>query len=499
VKEFECLYKCSKEASWAQWISQGCTPSCGKRQDATETFRRYCIDNKGNVVDDNFCPGASSKTVMCKQDLPRCGEWGSWTSGECSKTCGKGTHKLTRECPKNSICIGDSVKYEDCQVQECGVWSKWYTDTCSASCGGGVLEFVRVCSSCSGCEGDAEKVEACNTAPCGSGSWSVWVQSSCSKSCGGGTRTTLRRCSINGACEGSQEIVEECNTDVCDINECLANDGVGDCVNGATCNNNDGSFTCSCAPGWQGELCDVDINECLANDGVGDCVNEAKCTNTDGSFTCTCAAGWEGNLCENAPPVRSCGDFNQQTSGVHKVRLFEDDDTTYEITCNGGGWLVFQNRESASDFYLPWNDYVQGFGDKKHNFWLGLELLHKLTTTHEYELRIELENYSGAKLYAEYSTFSIGPGLGYQLTVGGYSGNAGDMMTYHNGQRFSTKDRDQDSDSSMHCAEYYQGAWWYKSCHDSNLNAVFAQQSHGGIAWGGSGWKKTTKMMIRRK
>ena len=40
-----------------------------------------------------------------------------------------------------------------------------------------------------------------------------------------------------------------------DTNECLANGGVGDCINGATCTNNDGSFTCNCGDGWDGQLC----------------------------------------------------------------------------------------------------------------------------------------------------------------------------------------------------------------------------------------------------
>ena len=44
---------------------------------------------------------------------------------------------------------------------------------------------------------------------------------------------------------------------ITDINECLANNGVGDCLNGATCNKNDGSFTCKCAPGWTGDRCAV--------------------------------------------------------------------------------------------------------------------------------------------------------------------------------------------------------------------------------------------------
>ena len=40
-----------------------------------------------------------------------------------------------------------------------------------------------------------------------------------------------------------------------------------------------------------------DIDECAANGGVGDCVNGATCDNIDASFTCNCAAGWEGTLC----------------------------------------------------------------------------------------------------------------------------------------------------------------------------------------------------------
>jgi len=289
VKEFDCIYKCNKEANWAAWISQGCTPNCGKRKDATETFRRYCIDNKGNVVNDNSCPGASSKTVKCKQDLPPCGEWGSWTAGECSKTCGKGTHKLTRECPKNSICIGDSVKYEDCQVQECGVWGDWYTGSCSASCGGGQIKSLRACSSCSACEGDAEKVEACNTAPCGSGSWSVWLKSLCSVSCGGGTRTTLRRCSTPGACEGSEEIVEECNTDVCDIDECSSNP----CQNGAVCTEGVNSYECACPDGWIGTNCQ-EIDDCFSKP----CQNDGICNDGVNSYTCACAKGWIGKDCD---------------------------------------------------------------------------------------------------------------------------------------------------------------------------------------------------------
>ena len=64
-------------------------------------------------------------------------------------------------------------------------------------------------------------------------------------------------------------------------------------------------------------------------------------------------------------------------------------------------------------------------------FFIGNELLHKLTTSRKYKLRIELMDFSGASRFAQYSTFSVGSrDSGYKLSVGGYSGNAGMRWRY---------------------------------------------------------------------
>ncbi|ELU01068.1 hypothetical protein CAPTEDRAFT_79173, partial [Capitella teleta] len=43
--------------------------------------------------------------------------------------------------------------------------------------------------------------------------------------------------------------------------------------------------------------------------------------------------------------------------------------------------------------------------------------------------------------FAYYSTFRIGSEAEkFNLTIGGYSGTAGDAMRYHNGSAFTTKD-----------------------------------------------------------
>ncbi len=43
---------------------------------------------------------------------------------------------------------------------------------------------------------------------------------------------------------------------------------------------------------------------------------------------------------------------------------------------------------------------------------------------------------------------------------------------YHNGQRFSAKDKDQDS-GNRHCAELYHGGWWFANCYATHLNGEY--------------------------
>lgn len=59
-------------------------------------------------------------------------------------------------------------------------------------------------------------------------------------------------------------------------------------------------------------------------------------------------------------------------------------------------------------------------------FTSGNEMLYLLTSKRNYKLRIDLEDFEGAKRHAEYTRFSISSSAdNYKLAVSGYSGDAG--------------------------------------------------------------------------
>ena len=154
---------------------------------------------------------------------------------------------------------------------------------------------------------------------------------------------------------------------------------------------------------------------------------------------------------------------------------------------DGGGWTVFQRRQDGSvDFYRGWNDYKAGFGQLTAEFWLGNDKIHRLTASRPSSLRVELEDWNGVKVYAKYGKFNIGDEQAlYRLEVGSYSGTARDSLAYQNNMTFTTKDRDNDRDDSRNCAVRFTGAWWYKSCHLSNLNGQYLGDK---IDWRGVRW-----------
>lgn len=159
-------------------------------------------------------------------------------------------------------------------------------------------------------------------------------------------------------------------------------------------------------------------------------------------------------------------------SGIHTIQVGRFSETPFEVWCDQdtdfGGWMVIQRRVSADvDFYRNWTDYKNGFGNLAGNYWIGLDKLHALTTSCEHELYIQMESFSGVKYYAKYDLFVVGSEADdYVLkTVGAYKGDASDYFRNHEGNKFTTYDRDNDKKDDYNCAKKWRGAWWHNCCY----------------------------------
>uniref|UniRef100_A0A1I8IL27 Fibrinogen C-terminal domain-containing protein n=1 Tax=Macrostomum lignano TaxID=282301 RepID=A0A1I8IL27_9PLAT len=135
---------------------------------------------------------------------------------------------------------------------------------------------------------------------------------------------------------------------------------------------------------------------------------------------------------------RKCRNVN---SGARKVsgnvemprleeqfRRFWHNPVSHLQTASKDCWTTVQHRVSGSvNFYRNWSDYQNEFGEgPDRNYWIGLNALHRRTMEKARKLRILMKAWNNSEAWAEYSSFSVGPGSdNYRLSVTGFSGSAG--------------------------------------------------------------------------
>ncbi|XP_056396171.1 ficolin-1-B-like [Hyla sarda] len=212
-----------------------------------------------------------------------------------------------------------------------------------------------------------------------------------------------------------------------------------------------------------------------------------------------------GEIGENGPPgpkgergdpaegPRNCRDLYDLGLTLTGWYYIYPDGNPMRVMCDmesdNGGWIVFQRRWDGSvDFNQNWESYKRGFGNQWSEFWLGNENIHLLTSTGNFQLRIDLEDFENKRVYATYSNFRLGgESEKYRLHVGNYTGgDSGDSLSMHKNQKFSTVDNDNDSSRRANCAAFYSAPWWHTACYDSSLNGEYLRGEHnkkGGIAW----------------
>ena len=148
-----------------------------------------------------------------------------------------------------------------------------------------------------------------------------------------------------------------------------------------------------------------------------------------------------------------------QRTGIYWLYGVGEERVLCDMQSAKGGWIVFGRRFriSNNEFLRSWSEYVQGFGVLTQEFWLGLNNLHRLTSSPEgAELRIELND---GYRWAQYDNFRVaGPETNYTLYISGYHGNLVNNFRYHNGSPFSTEDH---NSGTTTCPITSKVGWWY--------------------------------------
>ncbi|XP_078484244.1 microfibril-associated glycoprotein 4-like [Ciona intestinalis] len=109
----------------------------------------------------------------------------------------------------------------------------------------------------------------------------------------------------------------------------------------------------------------------------------------------------------NDTTAKHCDDvykLGYRNNGVYSVRVDQGDGTSAyvnvycDLQAGVGGWTVFQRKSGeAVGFNRSWTDYKIGFGSFDHNVWLGLDLLHHMTKSGSYTLRIDIHGCNSAE------------------------------------------------------------------------------------------------------
>ncbi|XP_067654843.1 SCO-spondin-like isoform X1 [Haliotis asinina] len=254
---------------WSQWSNPSCPASCGPTAVRTVFRSRTCTNPSPQRGGAN-CTGLYQDSEVRSCGLQTCPVnggltlWTQWTNPECSRTCGPGTRRLTRErtctnpIPRfgGANCVGPLIEVQDnvaCFLSPCPVnggvteWGLWSSPLCTQSCGTGAsapVFRIRNCTNPRPSNGglyctqtlQENSTRNCGLAPCpidgGYSIWSPWNNPSCSASCGLGiTRTFVRSrvCNNPSPSNGGTNCTGpsvEFDTRSCNLNPCPIHGGL---------------------------------------------------------------------------------------------------------------------------------------------------------------------------------------------------------------------------------------------------------------------------------
>ncbi|XP_063591508.1 ficolin-2-like [Penaeus indicus] len=174
------------------------------------------------------------------------------------------------------------------------------------------------------------------------------------------------------------------------------------------------------------------------------------------------------------------------TSGVYEIYPFscscsEPVRVWCDMETDGGGWTVFMTRQRQTpqvNFNRSWTEYRTGFGDAEGEFWLGNEMMHRITSSRTYSLRVDFTLTRQGQKFAEWEEFRLDDERNkYKINLQDYlpwSTAQTNCLTSMNNRFFTTYDRDYDYHVG-NCAATIGGGWWVNNCRYMHLTGVYEQ------------------------
>ncbi|CAC5356433.1 Angiopoietin-related protein 7,Angiopoietin-related protein 1,Ficolin-3,Ficolin-1-B,Ficolin-2,Ryncolin-1,Tenascin-R,Fibrinogen-like protein 1,Angiopoietin-related protein 4,Ficolin-1,Fibrinogen C domain-containing protein 1-A,Ryncolin-3,Fibroleukin,Fibrinogen C domain-containing protein 1,Ryncolin-2,Techylectin-5B,Angiopoietin-related protein 2,Tenascin,Fibrinogen C domain-containing protein 1-B,Angiopoietin-4 [Mytilus coruscus] len=205
-------------------------------------------------------------------------------------------------------------------------------------------------------------------------------------------------------------------------------------------------------------------------------------------FSCSCSPTMEHHngsytfiKTPKSVPARDCSELPDGTnSGVYCIQpeMGSEIAVFCEMNIDDGGWTTIQRRyDGTVDFYRFWDDYKSGFGDIAGEHWLGNDNLHAILRQGSYQVRFDLEDFTGDTSYAMYDTIYVGDeSTNYMLLLMDYSGTAGNaMVDLDPNHMFTARDRDNDLSSDLNCGIKKESGWWHTACTSANINGGYGE------------------------
>lgn len=171
-------FSCPVDCTWNTWGGWGtCSKTCGGGIKLRERAYLAQASNGGGS-----CPGSPAEILACNvQDCAQDCLWSEWHDpGPCTKTCGGGAFTRHRARKQESVfggveCTGPNTEIGPCNVEPCAqdcLYDEWQPfGECSQSCGGGTHTAKRNGTAamyggqeCS--DQNSSKEEECNTMEC---------------------------------------------------------------------------------------------------------------------------------------------------------------------------------------------------------------------------------------------------------------------------------------------------------------------------------------------